>query len=260
MPQGSILGPVLYIIYNNDIPKSKKTKLAIFADDTAICAHSWKKRTAAYYIESHAEKLNDHFRNEKTKINAGKTECIIFSRKIKEQDPETIEAFDVAIKPSKNVKYLGVILDKKLSFNDHITHAINKVNKSIGALIPILGYKSKMSVKNKLLVYKMIIRPALLYATPVWGGMISKTQIERLQKIQNKCLRMAMGAPKDTKITKLHETTQVHYIEDIINEQCSNFYANIDIESIKHLSNLSKDDIPYHIKFKLPQLNFINKS
>ena len=142
----------------------------------------------------------------KTKINAKKTEFIVFSHKPKDPDPGSIHVFGQKVEQKSSVKYLGVVLDNSLNFEKHIEATINKVNKAVGALMPLLRKNSPMSKKNKILVYKMIIRPAILYAAPVWGGIITKKLVKKLQVLQNKCLRTATGLGMRTNLTTIKST------------------------------------------------------
>ena len=85
VPQGSILGPRLFIYYLNDLPKDEKTNLALFADDTAIYSSSWKKYTAIKNIQNHLDKLTAYYNKWKIKINAAKTEQVNFTKKKQEK-------------------------------------------------------------------------------------------------------------------------------------------------------------------------------
>ena len=139
MSQGSILEPILYIIY----AKHRKTKLAIFADDTATYSHSWKSQ-AVKKVKKQAEDLEIYSENSQTKINSVKTEFIIFTHKKKEATPENIRVFDANIQRSDCVKYfIGVKLDSKLNFNNHVESTIAEVSKAIGVLYPFLGKINK---------------------------------------------------------------------------------------------------------------------
>ena len=257
VPQGSILGPILYIIYNNDIPKNSKTKLAIFADDTATYSHSWKKSQAVKNVKEHADELEIYFENSKTKINAAKTEFIIFTQKKKEVTPENITVFDTNIKRSECVKYLGVKLDSKLNFNNHVETTIAKVSKAIGALYPLLGQRSIVNSKNKLLIYKIILKPALLYACPVWGNKVSNSTMQKLQRIQNKCLRMALNKDRFTRIAELHEEAKIEEIKTQIEKLSTSFYQSLNIASLDYITQANAANIPYKVKHKLPQLGYL---
>lgn len=219
--------------------------------------HSWKIKNAISHVEDHAEDINDHFELDKIKINPGKTEFIKFTQKKEEKHTDTINVFNKSVKASNKVKYLGVILDKKLNFIEHVNYTSEKVNKAIGALIPLIGRRSQMSTQNKILVYKVVIQPAILYAAPAWGGIISKQQLSRLQKIQNRCLRMALRADRRTPTAVLHERAKVQMVEKSIEDHAKRFYQNLQIENLDELLLINEENTPYKIKHTLPQLKFI---
>lgn len=84
VPRGSVLGPILFNIFLNDTPKFSKTKLAVFADDTAVYAHSFSAIVAAKQTQIHINILEEYYSKWKIKINADKAEVITFTRKYKE--------------------------------------------------------------------------------------------------------------------------------------------------------------------------------
>ncbi|KAL6416951.1 hypothetical protein ACFW04_014777 [Cataglyphis niger] len=139
VPQGSVLGPILFSIYVNDVVRFAKTKLAMFADDTAIYAHSFSAIVAAKQI--HINLLQEYYTKWKITLNAAKMEMIVFTRKIKDS----------------TVKYLGVNLDYKLTYKIHIKTTLNKIYAVMKQLYPLMIKDSAISRCNKILIYKMIL-------------------------------------------------------------------------------------------------------
>ena len=99
----------------------------------------------------------------------------------------------------ESVKYLGVTLDQKLNFKSHIS----KSNKAISALYCLLKKNSPASFESKITIYRSYIRPILTYACQVYSN-CPKIHFNRLQMMQNKCLRMVLSAPYFTRTTELH--------------------------------------------------------
>lgn len=157
VPQGSILGPILFLYYINDIPKSPNTNIALFADDTAIMAQSWKKDQAIKYIQRHIVELEVFYHKWKVKINVLKTELLVFSQKEKKNNTHIVYMNEIPVNSKEDAKYLGVDLDKKLTFNKHIKKVKSKAHAIISLLYNLINQKSKMSEKNKILLYKMLI-------------------------------------------------------------------------------------------------------
>lgn len=105
-----------------------------------------------------------------------------------------------------------------------------------------------MSIKNKRLVYNVIIRPTLLYVAPIWGGIISKVWLQKLQIVQSNCMRLVLGARKGEKKSKLHQEAQMQYLESAICSLRNEFFNKIDTESGSSLAPCDPAELPYKIK------------
>ncbi|CAH1384237.1 unnamed protein product [Tenebrio molitor] len=222
----SILGPKLFSIYINDIPKFTKTNLALYADDTAVYAHSFNAEVANKQVQIQVNLLEDYFDKWLIGINSAKTETILFSKKFTNNKiitPLKLKEQKIQTKPS--VKYLGVHLDSRLTFHTHVNKTLEKARKTFNALFPLMNKKSKLSNQNKIKIYKTIIRPVVTYAAPVWCN-ISKTTLIPLQRFQNKCLRFATGSGRYTKTVTLHDTANVEMLRAHINRLSTGFYRN----------------------------------
>ncbi|GFU93396.1 RNA-directed DNA polymerase from mobile element jockey [Trichonephila clavipes] len=139
----------------------------MFADDTAILAQSNELQLVTHFLHKHIAKLEDWFSTWKIDLNVAKTEAV-FSYHIKKEPPK-LYLHNTHIPWSKNTKYLGVILDKRLTFKQHIIRVRRNFNISIAKVFPLIARKSCLSLRNKLLIYKLVLRPVLQYASPIWG-------------------------------------------------------------------------------------------
>lgn len=260
VPQGSILGPVLSLYYINDIPKHENTQLALFADDTAIYASSWNVNLAMKYLQRHVDLLEPYFNEWKIKINVRKTELVVFTRRPTKTTPNPLHMDNVEIKPKVEAKYLGVILDSRLTFKSHISHACKKANAVIAMMYTLINKKSHVNLKNKILIYKMIVSPIMLYAAPIWGS-ACKTHIDKLQRIQNRVMKIIA----DSDLTKTREDVAKNSnIQDVITTittMTKNLFT-IKLTERKLLSDLgkfNKDTAPFKIRYKLPHHLIINQ-
>ena len=260
VPQGSILGPILFLFYINDLPMHPKVRLAFFADDTALLADSWNQNQALKYLQEYVKDLEKYYNTWKIKINVAKTELIIFTRNTRKQKLSEIKMNDTIVEMKDQVKYLGVILDKKLSYTAHLKNTRNKGYAAVSQMYSLLNRKSKLSTKNKLLIHKIIIRPVLLYAAPIWSN-TCKTNVKNLEIVQNKVLRMITAAEPGTSNLEIREELNVKEISILINEIATKFYK----EQIKHLDILkdigiyNHENAPFKIKYKLPHQILIKK-
>ena len=184
VPQGTVLGPLLFLIYTNDAPVTKLVHSSIFADDKGLYTNSFRVDTIKNRLEKATKSNIKFFRKWKISLNSDKTESIFFSKRRPVID-QNVRVNENIIEWSKNVKHLGLILDRKLNFNSHIDMVIQRATIMLITLYPLLNKKSKLSTINKLNIYKSIVRPIMTYACPVWN-LISKYNMNRLQVMQNK--------------------------------------------------------------------------
>ena len=253
VPQGSILGPVLFLYYLNDIPRRGDTKIAVFADDTAVYATSWRKHAAVKRIQQHIEVLEPYFDRWKIKTNADKFELVVFSHKETKTEVEPLYMNNTGIHAKKEAKYLGVVLDSKLSFTSHIKTVRKKCANAVSLLYNLLNFKSKLSIKNKLLIYKTIIRPIMLYAAPIWGNTFI-SNINKLETIQNKALRMVSGEGWRVSNAQIRKKLDMITVYTVIYDMTKMFYEHQlnNIPLLLNLGKYTKDTAPFKIKYKLP--------
>lgn len=174
VPQGAVLSPALFNHYINDIPKNKNTTLALYADDTAIMATSSKEAMAVTYTQRQLDEIVKFFHKWKLQLNADKTQAIIFTkrRKIENKPPLTING--TQIQEETELKYLGVVLDKTLTFTKHINETRKKTIIARRAINPYIQVTTPLNEKLKRQLYRAYIQSILMYAAPVWSS-TSKT-------------------------------------------------------------------------------------
>lgn len=225
VPQGAVISPTLFNIYMSDIPTSPFTILAQYADDLAVMASS----RGASYVLSRLQKFIDKFSkfctDWKLKINPTKTEAVFCTRK---RSPRFLPTSGVKVNGhevnwSDHVKYLGVFLDKKLIFAKHIDKVLQRSGFCVKSLYSLLNRRSKLSHSNKLLLYKSVVRPIMLYSSPVWGS-CAATHIKKVQVAQNRCLKMCLNLPYRFPTTELHRLSKVEPVAQYIAKSKVQFY------------------------------------
>jgi hypothetical protein len=233
VPQGSVLGPSLFNFYIHDTPEFFKTNLALYADDKAIYAHSYYAQAALLQNQLHINLLSQYFEDWKLKLNEPKTELIIFTRKktnIKIFTPLKINKHK--INPTTKVNYLGITLDARLNFKENVKTKLVKANNAIRKIYPLIKRNSKLNVKNKIIIYKALLRPIVTYAAPVWSH-LSDYALQPLEVFQNKCLRLIHNAPRYTNTQYLRDISELPTIKNFILAQAEKFFHKNSIQLIK---------------------------
>lgn len=226
VPQGGVLSPTLFLIYLNDIPKNPNTQLALFADDTAIIANSRRTMQANTYINRHLQDLLSYFFKWKIQINQEKTKLINFNQKIRPENHQIVRINNVPIQTVTEIKYLGVKLDRKLNFNQHILELKQKVNVIINTLYYYFCNYSPLSTKLKLLLYKAYVQSVLLYACPVFIS-TSDANLKQLQIVENKVFRTVQNIkPYDMTVKQLHELCNTTPLLQIMYNRSVRFFQD----------------------------------
>ena len=193
--QGGLIFPVLFSLYANDMPSpSHHVVLALYADATAIIAKSRKPTLLVSYLESYLNDLQRWLSEWSIVINVSKSSAIIFARAGRSfSQPRPVTLLVEPIQWVETNPYLGVTLDKRLTWSPHIDQVRKKTAQRMGMLGLLLNRNGELSVRNGVLLYKQLIRPMMDYACPAWRS-AARTHARRLQVLQSKCLRFAIGA------------------------------------------------------------------
>ena len=194
VPQGSALGPVLFTLYINDIPKPTDRRVfnSIYADDTAIIATSRSPELLSQLLQEQTSKITNYYREWGLSVNSEKTEAVTFTNR--HTPTPTIRIFGNEITWKSELKYLGVILDSKFTLRNHIKHIRHKAIIRLKLLTPLLKHKD-LTPETKLTIYKSYIRPIMTYASPVWLGAAKSNKLA-LETVQRRAVRMCAGVPE----------------------------------------------------------------
>lgn len=205
LPQGSVLSPTLFNVFMSDLSITASDK-GLFADDTAVFCANKSPNKIVKKLNSASKQLSDFCSKWKIKLNPGKTQAAYFTRRKADRwlPSSQIRVLNAEISWDNEIKYLGVTLDKTLNFKRHTDYAAEKALKFYGILYSLLNRKSRLSQINKIVTYNAMIRSILLYACPVWGN-CAKSHINKLQLVQNKCLRSILKVQYNHPICDLHD-------------------------------------------------------
>ena len=224
-PQGSVLSPLLFLIYVNDIPNHNQTEMSQFADDLGLWTSDKNSTTVENRLQRAINELEIWCSKWRIKLNARKTQLIMFQNRNKYY-PITIKLFDERIPPTDEATLLGVTFDKKLKFECFLQKLRKRFSSKLSLMCRLRGTNWGTNPETLLRLYKAFIRPILEYAAPILLC-LTKTRMKKLQVLQNKALRMALKAHYRTRITTLHEQSGVEYIEDRLKTLANKAYSRI---------------------------------
>ena len=236
-PQGSCLGPLLFLIFCNDLYKNLEFADCIqFADDTTLYFGHTSKNFVLCCLEHDLKIISDWFKANKLTLNVEKTVFMIFHPKGKKLN-EQIAFENKTIKNSHETKFLGIWLNDNLSWESHIRQLSIKIKKNI-----ILLRKSKNLLKNNAMLplYYGHVHSHLKYGILIWGSLVNSSQFARLQKMQDLAVKLINSTMNVKTIYSNHKIAKLKRI--LVLEQQKFTYHLINNLLPANLSTLAKTD------------------
>lgn len=253
VPQGSVLGPVLYLVFTNDIPTIPRVTLSLYADDAMFHCSSARPAMAATRMQHQLDVLSPWLKKWKVKVNAEKSEAIVFKKYRRMPraplPPLTLDGDAVGWKGS--VKYLGVTLDDKLNFRKHANAKLDEATRLQGFLNPLLNRGSPLPVKVKVTIFLMIVRAVLMYASTSWWALLCKTMRQKVEACQSKAIRRIMGAPWFVANDVIRSSLGVPTLDIFATSTAANLFRKAEESGMDHFADLARrEGAP---EFRLPR-------
>ena len=191
VPQGSILGPLLFLCYVNDMAASVDCKLLLYADDSALLVSDKNPQCVADKLSKELESCRQWLVDNKLSLHLGKTECVLFGSK---KQLKKVNNFEVAcdgnqIKPANSAKYLGITLDESLSGETIACDILKKAGARLGFLY---RHAHLLSEKTRKTLSTALILCHYDYACSSWYSHLSQYYKKRLQTMHNKVVRFIL--------------------------------------------------------------------
>lgn len=244
VPQGSNIGPILFLLYINDLSELRlKGTPRLFADDTALFYPNLDVDSIVEDINEDLRLLSKYFSSNLLSLNISKTKYMIFHsprKNIQQHSQVWLDSY--CVEKVTSFKYLGLILDSTLSWADHIKHVEKKVSSFCGVLRRVSYFVSRSIL---LKFYFAHIHSCLSYLVLTWGR-ASKSSLMKLQTLQNRCLKTIFNKPflfptLQLYSDVLHNILPIHsmcklqtviFVHDTLHN--NKFHYNIHIPSVSH--------------------------
>ena len=178
VPQGSILGPLLFLIYTHDLPYAIQEPVECdpFADDTALISIHDQRATALRNLQESVDRSSLWLQEWRLLVNIAKTLVMEISRRTLPYPEPQITLGDTTLSTSISRKYLGIMLSANLTWNDHVTTVISKATPLIAKMKKLRNSLTKKAITT---FCKLYIRPILEYASTPWCNL---TQLDAVRR------------------------------------------------------------------------------
>ena len=216
IPQGSILGPLLFNIYINDISNSTNYfKIIQYADDTSLFCN-YRNQTDSAQICDELHNINKWLTYNRLCLNISKTKYQIFHTKHKNIVAPNIILNNTIIQKVPDFDFLGVVFNENMNWQSHITKVANKMNRNLGLINKLKHFVPTYVLK---ILYDSLILPHLYYGNLAWG-----TNTQRLSKLQKKAIRIISCGKYNAHTEPLFKKHHILKIDDIYRLNCLKFY------------------------------------
>ena len=215
VPQGSVLGPLLFLLYVNDLSSvCGRAKCLLFADDTAVLYSASNVNELQRIVSESFPKITEWLHANRLSLSISKTYYQVYSAQ-SPCDDLVIPVNSTCLKRAQTVKYLGVLVDENLRFKSHIGKVSGIVSRNLGI---ISRARYLLGRKQLLLLYNALILPYLTYCLVIWGSNYQST-LQPVILLQKRAIRLIAGAGRISHTSPLFRELKVLKVADLLSFQ-----------------------------------------
>jgi hypothetical protein len=249
VPQSGILSPILYNLYASDQPTSANTIVADYADDKLIISINENPIVASHNLQNHLSLMETGYNNWRIKVNQTKFNHTTFTLKLGYCPPVTLYGTQIPYTPT--LKYLGITLDRKLTWAQHTRVKIHSItykhtlqlNLRLRMLKSLLVNNKHTNLNIKPLMYKSLIKLIWTYGLQLWGN-AKKSNTNRIQTFQKIALRKLTNSPCYVSNHTLHTDLKIKTVKEEAVTYYKKFHNRLATHSNLLIKALSSNAIP----------------
>ena len=212
IPQGSVLGPLGFLLFINDLSNSSNFLTKLFADDACLLDSAKDLITLQAKVNTGINKVYELMICNKLTVNVEKSKVMLFSPKSRTRNSSlSIKINGIPLEIVQSYRYLGLHIDHQLKWNSHITEMYKKLSRSVGILGKLKYYVPSPTLRT---IYFALFQSHIQYALAAWGS-ATQTSLRKLEILQNRAVKILSGAPVRSNINTLYHKARVLKLSDI---------------------------------------------
>ena len=248
VPQGSVLGPLFFLVYVNDIQQAlDDCKVKLYADDTVLYQSHVNGKEAASKLQASLDLFVNWCSVNQLTINIKKTKSMVFGsrHRVKKAGHVDMKINNEPLQQVPSYKYLGLMLDSTLNYNQHIQSVLHLKLHLLAKL------KRYMNDNVAVCIYKSMLLPYFDYADVIYNN-ANVTLLDKLQRLQNKCLRVCLGQNRRFSTEVAHRMAFVPWLKDRRIAHTLNFMykrkERRDLLNVTQIRTRAHDAPLFHVK------------